>query len=83
MGRPAVECESHVGKNKAELAVSGVPRDTRNRRGNAGGPPSKPKYYLVTDSGAVPCGKGQKDPGRGVKENLKPCAYKHSEHVNV
>ena len=54
MGRPAVECESHVGENKAELAVSGVPRDTRNRRGNVGGPPSKPKYYLVTDSGAVP-----------------------------
>ena len=54
MGRPAKECESHVGKNKAELAVSGVPRDTRNRRGKVGGPPSKPKYYLVTDSGAVP-----------------------------
>ena len=36
-------------------------------RGKMGGPSSKPKYY----------------PGRGVKENLKPCAYKHLEHVKV
>ena len=43
-----------VDENKAELAVSGVPRDTRNRRGKLGGPSSKPKYYLMTDSGAVP-----------------------------
>ena len=52
-------------------------------RGKSGGPPSKPKYYLMTDRGAVPWGKGEKDPGRGVKENLKPCAYKQSEHVKV
>ena len=50
-------------------------------RGKSGGPPSKPKYYLMTDRGAVPWGKGEKDPGRGVKENLKPCAYKHIEPV--
>ena len=54
MGRPAEESESLVGEMRAESAVSGVPRDTRNRRGKAGGPPSKPKYYPVTDSGAVP-----------------------------
>ena len=54
MGRPATECESHVFEKDVNLAGSRVPRDTRNRRGNAGGPPSKPKYYLVTDSGAVP-----------------------------
>ena len=52
-------------------------------RGKSGGPPSKPKYYLMTDRGAVPWGKGEKDPGRGVKENLKPCAYKHIEPINV
>ena len=51
--------------------------------GNTGGPPSKPKYYLMTDSGAVLWRKGEKNPGRGVKENLKPYAYKHIEHVNV
>ena len=28
-------------------------------------------------------GNGEKNPGRGVKENLKPCAYKHIEHVKV
>ena len=51
--------------------------------GKLGGPPSKPKYYLVTDRGAVPGGKGEKDPGRGVKQYLKPCAYKQIEHVKV
>ena len=51
--------------------------------GKQGGPPSKPKYYLMTDRGAVPGGKGEKDPGRGVKENLKPCAYKQSERVKA
>ena len=43
-------------------------------RGKMGGPSSKPKYYLM---------KGEKHPGRGVKKNLKPCAYKHLEHVKV
>ena len=51
--------------------------------GNTGGPPSKPKYYPVTDSVIVLWRKGEKNPGRGVKQNLKPCAYKHIEHVNV
>ena len=47
--------------------------------GKPGGPPPKPKYSLVTDREAVRGRKGEKDPGRGVKENLKPCAYKQSE----
>ena len=51
--------------------------------GNVGGPPSKPKYYLMTDSGAVLCRKGEKNPGRGVKKNLKPYVYKHIKHVKV
>ena len=46
-----------------------------------GGPSSKPKYYPVSDRGRVLRRKGEKDPGRGVKENLKPCAYKHREPV--
>ena len=44
---PVVEIESRVDGSR-------VPRDTRNRRGKMGGPPSKPKYYSVTDSEAVP-----------------------------
>jgi hypothetical protein len=47
------------------------------------GPPHKAKYYLVTDSEEVPWGKGEKNPGRGVKENLKPYVYKQIEHVKV
>ena len=50
---------------------------------NMWGPPHKAKYYLVTDSEAVPWGKGEKDPGRGVKKNLKPYVYKQIEHVKV
>lgn len=34
---------------------------------NMGEPSSKPKYYLTTDSELVPRGKGEKNPGRGVK----------------
>ena len=50
---------------------------------NKWGPPHKAKYYLVTDSEEVPWGKGEKNPGRGVKENLKPYVYKQIEHVKV
>ena len=35
------------------------------------GPPRKTKYYWITDSEIVPRGKGEKNPGRGVKENMK------------
>jgi hypothetical protein len=34
---------------------------------NQRGPPRKAKYYCVTDSEQVPRGKGEKNPGRGVK----------------
>ena len=33
--------------------------------GNLGGPSSKAKYYLTTDSGPVPRGKGEKHPDEG------------------
>ena len=32
---------------------------------NIGGPPSKPKYSLATDSEQVPWGKGEKNPDEG------------------
>ena len=48
---------------------------------NQPGPSGKAKYERVTDSEPVPWGKGEKNPGRGVKENLKPYAYKKSEPV--
>ena len=49
--------------------------------GKLGGPPSNPEYSPVTDSAPVPRGKGEKHPGRGVKQYLKPPAYKQSEHL--
>ena len=42
-------------------------------------PWGEPKYSRLTDSVPVPGGKGEKHPGRGVKEFLKPCAYDPSE----
>ena len=48
--------------------------------GKTGRPLSKPKYYSMTDSGAVLCRKGEKNPWRGVKKNLKPYVYKHTKH---
>ena len=36
-------------------------------RMNQRGPPRKAKYSWVTDSATVPWGKGEKNPGRGVK----------------
>ena len=47
---------------------------------NEGGPSPKAKYDLMTDSVQVPWGKGEKNPGRGVKENLKPYVYKLWNH---
>ena len=54
MGRPATECESHV--NERECGSSWIQSTAGHEesRGKSGGPPSKPKYYLMTDRGAVP-----------------------------
>ena len=54
MGRPARKGESPVSE-KQELTV--WIQSTAGHvkpRGKPGGPPSKPKYYLMTDRGAVP-----------------------------
>ena len=53
MGRPTGACESHVGETLKHpsgiLSIIGhVESDEKT-----GGPPSKPKYYLMTDSEAV------------------------------
>ena len=41
-----------------------------------GGPSSKAKYSLSTDSAPVQWWKGEKNPEEGMKKNLKPDAYK-------
>lgn len=46
---------------------------------NLGGPSSKAKYSLATDSGQVGRPKDGKNPYKGRLLNLKPCAYKLSE----
>ena len=44
--------------------------------GNQGGPSSKAKYLLVTDSEEYREGKVKSTPTRGVKKYLKPYVYK-------
>ena len=49
-------------------------------RVNQRGPPRKAKYSWMTDSETVPWGKGEKNPGRGVKKNVKLQAYKQRKN---
>ena len=83
MGKPTKEGDSPVDETREE--TNGIQSITGHVESGekTGGPPSKPKYYLMTDSGAVLWRKGEKNPGRGVKQNLKPYVYKHTKHVNV
>lgn len=48
---------------------------------NLRGPSRKAKYSLTTDSKQVGRPKGGKNPVKGRILNLKPCAYKRSEHL--
>ena len=45
-------------------------------RGKLGGPPSKAKYLRRPIANEYREGPVKRTPARGVKENLKPCAYK-------
>ena len=53
MGRSTEDGESPVGETFKHLSgiLSTIGHEESD--GNTGGPPSKPKYYLMTDSGAV------------------------------
>ena len=48
---------------------------------NPPGPSGKAKYSRETDSAQYREGTVKSTPIRGVKEYLKPCAYKRSEHL--
>ena len=54
MGRPATEGESPVSEKRRLLAGIQSTAGHVKPGGKQGGPPSKPKYYLMTDRGAVP-----------------------------
>ena len=49
-------------------------------RVNLRGPPRKAKYSWISDRELVPRGKGEKNPGRGVKKNVKLQAYKQRKN---
>ena len=63
MGRPTTEGESPVTENRRLRAGILSTAGHVKPRGNMGGPPSKPKYYLMTDSGKYREGKVKSTPG--------------------
>ena len=63
MGRPATEWESHVFERENERDWIQSTAGHEESRGKLGGPPSKPKYYLVTDSAKYCEGKVKRTPG--------------------
>ena len=50
MERSTVESESLVGETRRKLSGIQSTIGHEESDGNTGGPPSKPKYYLMTDS---------------------------------
>ena len=79
MGSQTEDGESPVDERAMNLAeIQSTARHEKPGR-KQGGPPPKAKYGLVTDSEEVLWRKGEKNPGRGVKKNLKSCAYKQTE----
>ena len=54
MGRPTEDGESPVCEKRFELVSIQSTAGHVKPGGKTGGPPSKPKYYLMTDRGAVP-----------------------------
>ena len=63
MGRPTEERESRVYEKREQLSRIQSTAGHVKSRGKQGGPPSKPKYYLVTDSEKYCEGKVKRTPG--------------------
>src|SRR5699024_12752604 len=77
--RPARGGNSPVGEWHSAVRCILSTAEHEEFRRNPGGASPAAKYSLVTDSEPVPRGKGEKHPGRGVKQKLKPWADKYSE----
>ena len=79
MGKHIKERENRVDEKIVKLAKSRVSRDTWYLAR------SQVDHHLrlntrIRPIETVPRGKGEKNRGSGVKKNLKPYAYKQSEH---
>ena len=83
MERPATEGDRPVGDSEWSperyLSKSGHVKPGLNLRG----PSRKAKYSLTTDSEPVERSKDEKNPVEGRNVNLKPYAYKRSEHYGL
>ena len=68
MERTAEESDSLVNENFKKAIITN-PSTVEHVKfcGNLPRPLGKAKYFLMTDSEQVPWGKGEKNPGRGVK----------------
>ena len=82
MGRFTKESDSLVCERPSQLTVSRVPPDTWNPVGTWGDhPPSLNTPWWPIAYSTVK--ERWKEPREGSEKNLKPCAYKHIEHVKV
>ena len=63
--------ESCMRKRKHETGIQSTSRHVESA-GKTGGPPSKPKYYLMTDSGEYCEGKVKRTPGGEWKRTWNP-----------
>ncbi len=82
MGRSTRESDSLVRENRSQPTVSRVPPDTWNPVGIWGDhPPSLNTTQWPIAYSTVK--ERWKEPREGSEKNLKPCAYKHIEHVKV
>ena len=82
MGRFTKESDSLVCERPSQLTVSRVPPDTWNPVGIWGDhPPSLNTPWWPIENSTVK--ERWKEPREGSEKNLKPCAYKHTEHVKV
>ena len=83
MEKSAIDRESRVRENSKP--PRGIPSNAVHVKlcMNPSRPRDKAKYYLATDSEQVPRGKGAKHPDKGSERDLKPDAYKQSEHLMV
>ena len=65
MDRPAIEGDSPLVESGESSSRYPSTAGHEQPGGNLGGPSSKAKYSLLTDSERVPRGKGEKNPGEG------------------
>jgi hypothetical protein len=72
---PGIQGDTPVDENDESVDLSPSTTGHEQPGGKLGGPSSKAKYLLATDSAQYREGKVKSTPARGVKKYLKPHVY--------